>query len=74
MKVLKVCVDPHCDAVWHNCPKKETHCKDCDGRIIEINLKTYWAKFSNNHFQYDFESQEIFRLEKTVYQLEIFNS
>jgi hypothetical protein len=35
--LIKICVDPHCEAVYHNIPKKETKCKDCGGRIMEIN-------------------------------------
>ena len=52
--VIKVCPNPHCDAVFHNTPKKETHCKNCGGNIIMINEKQYWKKFSNEFFQYDF--------------------
>jgi hypothetical protein len=35
--LIKICVDPHCEAVYHNIPKKETKCKDCGGRIRDIN-------------------------------------
>lgn len=59
--LIKVCVNPHCDAVFHNCPVKHTRCNDCDGRLIRINEQTYWKKFSNNWFQYDFETMEYYR-------------
>lgn len=69
--LIKLCVDPHCDAVWHNCPKKQTRCKDCDGRIIIINEKTFWEKFSKNWFQYDYETNEYFRPVKENKQLSL---
>jgi hypothetical protein len=56
MRVLKVCIDPHCDAVAHNCDKKETHCRDCNGGLVEINKETYIAKYINNYFQYDYSN------------------
>ena len=59
--IIKVCPDPACEAVYHNCPKKHTKCNDCGGRIMQINEKTYWRKFSNNWFQYDFKTMEYFR-------------
>ncbi|NNV54550.1 hypothetical protein [Limnovirga soli] len=58
---IKVCPNPQCDAVFHNCPKKETHCKDCGGNIMIINTDTYWKKFSNNWFQYDFATHDYYR-------------
>jgi len=60
MDIIKVCGDPHCEAIWHNCPKKHTKCKDCGGRIMHINEETYWKKYSQNFFQYDFETVEYF--------------
>ena len=59
--LIKVCGDPHCGAVWHNIPKNHTHCKNWDGRVIIINEETYWKKFSNEFFQYEFETEEYFR-------------
>lgn len=59
--LIKVCPDPHCDAVWHNCPKEQTKCLDCGGNIMLINEPTYWKKFSENFFQYDFPTHEYFR-------------
>jgi hypothetical protein len=66
---IKICPDPHCEAVWHNCPKKHTKCNDCGGNIILINEKTYWHKFSNNFFQYDFITNKIYRPKLKVEQL-----
>jgi hypothetical protein len=62
-KVIKVCPNPMCDAVWHNVPKKHTRCNDCGGHIMQINEDTYQKKFSNNFFQYDFETGEYLRPE-----------
>lgn len=59
--LIKICGDPHCHAIWHNCPRKHTRCNDCDGRLIIINEKTFWKKFSENWFQYDFTTGEYFR-------------
>lgn len=59
--VTKVCGDPGCESIWHNCPKKETHCKDCGGRIIQINNDTFQKKYANNFIQYDFNTYEYFR-------------
>lgn len=69
--VIKVCLDPTCEAVYHNCSKKLTRCNDCGGRILQINAKTYWNKFSKNWFQYDAESMEYYRPDKP--KLEIGN-
>lgn len=65
LELIKVCGDPHCDAVWHNCPKSHTKCGDCGGNIMAINEETYWKKFSGYHFQYDFNTGEIFRPSKS---------
>lgn len=59
--VIKVCPNPGCEAVYHNCPKKHTKCNDCGGHIMFINEDTYKKKFSNNWFQYDFETGEYYR-------------
>jgi hypothetical protein len=61
--VTKICPDPQCEAVWHKCPKKNTHCLDCGGNIIQINEKTYNKKFKNSFFQYDFKTHEYYRPE-----------
>lgn len=62
--LIKVCPDPGCEAVYHNCPDKQTRCLDCDGWIKKINEATYWKKFSGNFFQYDFETKEYYRPKK----------
>lgn len=67
--LIKVCVDPQCEAVYHNCDKKHTRCNDCGGWIIIINEETFWKKFSNNFFQYDFLTGEYYRPQKEVLQL-----
>jgi hypothetical protein len=60
-KIIKVCVRPGCEAVFHNVPKKETKCNDCGGRVIIINDSTYWAKFASSWFQYDYVTMEYYR-------------
>jgi hypothetical protein len=69
MGLIKVCPDPNCEAVWHNCPKKHTKCNDCGGNIMEIKADTYWRKFSSNWFQYDFTTGEYLRHQKETTQL-----
>ena len=69
--LIKVCPDPGCEAVWHNIPKSYTKCNDCGGRVMLINEKTFWKKFSNNWFQYDFLTREYYRPQKEVKQLSL---
>jgi hypothetical protein len=64
MSLIKVCGDPQCEAIWHNIPKSHTKCQDCGGNLIVINEETYWKKYCTNFFQYDFETQDFFRLQK----------
>ncbi len=71
MEVIKVCPDPSCEAVYHNCYIKHTRCNDCGGRIMKINETTYWKKFSNNWFQYDFITGEYYRPVKKERQLKL---
>lgn len=59
--LTKVCPDPGCSTVWHNCPKKHTRCNNCSGHIMAINAETFWKKFSLEWFQYNFQSGELFR-------------
>lgn len=59
--MIKVCIDPHCEAVFHNTPREATKCKTCDGRILMINLRTYRAKYFQNFFQYDYQTGEYYR-------------
>jgi hypothetical protein len=66
MSLIKVCGDPQCEAVWHNIPKSHTTCNDCGGRVILINEETYLKKYSNHFFQYDFATQDYFRLENNL--------
>ena len=61
MLTIKICGDPHCEAVWHNCPKEQTHCKSCGGNMMKINYETYRKKFANNFFQYDYATEEYYR-------------
>jgi hypothetical protein len=59
-KIIKICVDPCCEAIYHNIPKKVTHCFDCNGNLIVINEQTYLKKFSNNFFQYDYNTMQYY--------------
>ena len=58
MKIIKICGDPHCQAIFHNIPVEIKKCKDCGGTIKMINQQTYKRKFENWFFQYDFETME----------------
>jgi len=69
--LIKVCADPHCEAVYHNAPSKPCHCEFCGIPLKRINEDTYWKKFSNNWFQYDFETGEYFRPQKPIVQLSL---
>lgn len=69
--LIKICPDPHCEAIYHNIPKSHTKCGDCGCTLIWINEKTYWKKFSNNFFQYDFQTGEYIRPVKTEAQLSL---
>ena len=71
LSLVKVCPDPGCEAVWHNIPQAYTKCNDCGGRVMLINENTYWNKFSNKWFQYDFETGNYFRPQKSNVQLSI---
>jgi hypothetical protein len=66
LDLIKICGNPHCDAIYHNIPKKHTKCLDCGGNLKIINEKTYWKKYSKYWFQYDFITLKYFRpIEKT---------
>lgn len=69
MENIKICPDPGCEAVYHNCPIKHTRCNDCNGNLRLINEETYWKKFSNNWFQYDFNTGKYYRPIKINNQL-----
>ncbi len=69
--VIKVCGDPQCDAVYHNCPVKITRCRDCNGRIIKINNETYNKKYANYFFQYDFLTMNYYRPLKSQLTLDL---
>jgi hypothetical protein len=59
--MIKVCIDPQCEEVAHNCENKETHCRSCNGRLIAISVDQYSKKFKNNFFQYDYTTGELYR-------------
>lgn len=79
LNCIKICMDPHCDAVFHNIPKSITRCLDCNGRLLEINLSTYFKKFQDHFFQYDYPmylktdgniTKSFLKIEKPVTQLQ----
>lgn len=70
---IKICGDPQCEAIYHNTPKTETRCKNCNGRLIIINEETFYKKYSQSYFQYDFVTEEYFRPEKKTMQLDLFS-
>jgi len=69
---IKVCINPHCEEILHNCPKKFTRCKNCDGILVEINQKTYLKKFSRNYFQYDFTTGDFVHNPEKDFQPNLF--
>lgn len=56
--VIKKCVNPYCDAIFHNVPAvgRHTRCPECgySGALITINEKTY-QELKWIHFQYDYQ-------------------
>lgn len=64
MPRIKVCIDPHCEAVWFNIPKKVTHCANCDMILVEINQDTYRKKFAGHWFQYDYPTRKLIPAEQ----------
>jgi len=63
--MIKVCVDPQCNEVAHNCDFKEKRCRTCNGSLIRINAETYLKKFKNLFFQFNYETGEYYRPQKT---------
>lgn len=59
MPKIKVCIDPQCGQVAHNCDKKETRCRNCGMILVAINEKTYLAKFADEFFQIDHNTDEL---------------
>lgn len=66
--LIKVCVEPGCESLYHNCPFKVKRCEFCGGSIKMINQETYFKKFSDRFFQYDHPTGEYFRPQKTKKQ------
>ena len=67
--IIKICPDPTCEQVHHNCQKKASYCTNCGHRIIEINEKTYLLKFIKNSFQVDFKTDKKISPEDLGYDL-----
>ncbi len=59
--MIKVCIDPMCDEVAHNCEQSEKRCRSCDMKLVTINQATYWKKYSMNFFQYDYQTGNLYR-------------
>jgi hypothetical protein len=59
-KVIKVCMNPMCDEVAHFIEKAEKRCRNCNTRMIAIDEKTYWAKYAENYFQYDYRTGDFY--------------
>jgi len=58
VSVLKVCGNPQCSEVAHNCAIKETHCRNCSFGLKKINSKTYLRNFKFNYFQRDYSKPD----------------
>lgn len=71
--MIKVCPDPHCEAVYHFAEKQDRYCLDCGGTIKKINESTYFKKFANNWFQYDYRTGDVWRLSQQNEDLILFN-
>jgi hypothetical protein len=63
-RVIKVCSNPSCDEVAHNCLKDETRCRNCDYLLVEINRQTYMKKFIGYPHQTDYKTRK--RLTKAI--------
>lgn len=70
--LIKVCVEPGCESIFHNCDVKIKRCEFCSSPIKMINQETFFKKFSNRFFQYDQASGEYFRPKKIVLQYQLF--
>ncbi len=64
--MIKVCINPHCEAVFHNCPESMKHCRDCDSRLMKINEETFFKKFYHYIFQYDATTMKFYRPKKEM--------
>lgn len=62
--MIKVCIDPGCEEVAHNCSKEETRCRSCAGILVAITEQQYWKKFSANFFQYDYLTGNFYKPNK----------
>ncbi|MFK5880111.1 MAG: hypothetical protein QM478_11540 [Flavobacteriaceae bacterium] len=56
--LIKICVDPICGDVYHNVNYMQKYCLNCGGRMIKINEKTYFKKFSYSPHQFDYQTGE----------------
>lgn len=64
MTTIKVCINQHCEEVAHNCDKKETRCRSCNGILVAITEQHYWKKFAPLFFQYDYQTGELYKPQK----------
>lgn len=61
MSAIRVCINPHCEAIMHNCSPAHTRCPDCDTYAVAINYDLFFKKYRNHYFQYNMNTGEIFR-------------
>jgi len=59
--LIKVCINSNCGEVYHNCAKKDTRCPNCGMYMGRINQSTYLKKFSDQYWQFDYQTKEIYR-------------
>ena len=64
--MIKVCPNPTCDAVWHNCKTEDKKCKNCGFTIKEIDTKTYTRKYKEFPMQFDYITENILWQEKKL--------
>jgi hypothetical protein len=74
--MIKICPNPNCSEVYHNCKVTDKKCKNCGCRIMKINNETYRKKFSWLYWQYDYQTGQLYRPDTKIVnnQLSLFTS
>ncbi len=59
-----MCINPNCNEVAVNCPKKETSCRNCSSRLVDISNDLYEKKYSSSFWKIDYSKQGYVRITK----------
>ena len=59
--MIKKCPVHGCETIYHNCTVANKKCLNCGGSIKMINESTFLKKYKNYFFQYNYQTDEIFR-------------